>query len=174
MDFLDRKNKSLPLSIRDVEQGDINFIFNSWLQSFRSGLMPKKVDSTIYFSEHHKLIERILKRAPCLVAVNPDDPTQIYGYVAYEKIDGIFVLHYVYVKHPFRAMGVMRQLFKAIDHDFKTAGLFTHNTLVFERLALKYDLVYHPYILINYNDIVATSTPSPDVLAEIEATPEED
>jgi GNAT superfamily N-acetyltransferase len=90
-----------------------------------------------------------------LVATDPADPATIYGYLVFERIEGIFVLHYVYVKHTFRAMGVMRQLMAATEQDFKLAGLFSHMTEIMERLALKYNLVYHPYILINYNEITA-------------------
>jgi GNAT superfamily N-acetyltransferase len=155
MEFMDRKNKSLPIAIREAQEGDIPFLFSSWLKSFRSGLMPKKVDNTIFFSEHHKLAERLLKRSKTLVATDPADPATIYGYLVFERIEGIFVLHYVYVKHTFRAMGVMRQLMAATEQDFKLAGLFSHMTEIMERLALKYNLVYHPYILINYNEITA-------------------
>lgn len=158
MDLVDRKAKTLPIVIREAQEGDIPFIFNSWLQSFRSGLMPKKVDNTIYFSEHHKVIERLIKRAPTLIACDPADPATIYGYLCYEKIDGVFVLHYCYVKHTFRAMGVMRQLLAATEQDFKNnSGVFSHMTMIFERLALKYNLIYHPYILINYNSEPAQS-----------------
>lgn len=164
MELHDKKQKMLPIAIREAQEGDIPFIFSSWLKSFRSGLMNKEVDNTIYFSEHHKLTERLLKRSTTLMAVSPDDPATIYGYICFEKIEGLFVLHYVYVKHTFRAMGVMRQLMKATGQDFKTAGLFSHMTKIFERLSLKYDLIYHPYILINYN----IETQKPEIVAESE------
>lgn len=151
MDFLERKNKTLPISIREAQEGDIPFLFSSWLKSYRSGLLPRQVDNTIFFSEHHKVVEKLLNRSKTLIAVDPDDPATIYGWLCFERIDGLFVLHYVYIKHTFRAMGVMRQLMLATEQDFKLAGLFSHMTKIFERLSLKYNLVYNPYLIINYD-----------------------
>jgi predicted GNAT family acetyltransferase len=115
-------------------------------------LLCKHVDNTIYFSEHHKLVEKLLKRSTTVIAVDPNDPATIYGYLTYERLEGILVVHYSYVKHTFRGMGVLRQLLKSIEHDWNTAGLFTHSTIISARLSLKYNLIYHPYILINYNE----------------------
>lgn len=151
MELFDRKTKTLPIAIREATEGDIPFLFSSWLKSFRSGLLPREVDNTIYFTEHHKVVEKLLKCSTTLIATSPDDPATIYGYVVYQHIDGILTLHYCYVKHTFRGMGVLRQLLKSIEHDWNTTGLFSHMTKIFERLSLKYNLVYHPYILINYN-----------------------
>lgn len=154
MQVFDRKTKTIPISIRDGLEGDVSFIFSSWLKSFRggSGLFTKYVDNTIYFSEQHKVIERLLKRCTVKIATDPADPATIYGYVVYERMDGILIVHYAYVKQTFRAMGVLRQLLKSIDQDWNSAGLFTHSTLLGSRLALKYSLIYHPYILMNYNN----------------------
>ncbi len=157
VNFLDHKAKTIPVSIREAQEGDVSFIFSSWLKSFRTGLVCKKVENTVYFTEHHKLVERLLKRSTTLIASDPEDPATIYGYLCFERIEGLFVLHYVYVKHTFRAMGVMRQLMAATEQDFNTAGLFSHMTIIMERLSLKYNLLYHPYILINYNDLPAKS-----------------
>lgn len=153
MDLLDRSSKTIPISIREALEGDIPFIFSSWLKSHRPGLICKHVDNTIYFSEQHKLVERLLKRSTTMVATDPADPATIYGYVTFERIEGILVVHYAYVKHTYRAMGVLRQLLKSLDHDWSVAGLFTHSTQIAMRLSLKYNLLYHPYILINYNDL---------------------
>lgn len=161
MELFDRKTKTLPISIREANEGDLHFVFSSWLKSYRSsGWGCKFVDNTIYFTEQHKLVERLLKRCTTLIATDPADPATIYGYVVFEKIDGILVFHYCYTKHTFRAMGVLRQLLKSMDHDWNMAGLYTHMTKLFDRLSLKYNLVYHPYILVNYNEIQPSETPA--------------
>lgn len=143
--------RQLPISIREADQGDVSFIFSSWLKSFRGGAMAKYVENTIYFSEHHKLVERLLKRSKTVVACNPEDPATIYGYLCYEIVEGIFCVHYGYTKQPFRVLGVLRQLLHSTGHDFaRGTGLATHQNQVGARMALKYNLVYHPYILLNY------------------------
>lgn len=141
----------IPIHIREAKAEDVAFLFNSWLESFRNGLVCKGVDHTIYYDQQHKLIEKLFKICTVKIACDEKDPANIFGYLVYQKIDGITVLHYAYTKHTFRKLGVQRELLKTIDHDFKTgAGLYTHATKIAEKLSFKYNLVYHPYILINY------------------------
>jgi hypothetical protein len=146
---MNMSKENLPLIIRPANENDVPFIFNSWLRSFRNGTLCRGVDNTIYFTEHHKLIERLLKTAKVQVAADANDIANILGWLCYEEIDGIFTVHYIYTKHTFRCLGVMRQLMKDTGHDFTTAGIHTHMTEIFNRLALKYNLLYHPYVLIN-------------------------
>lgn len=135
---------------RPAGQEDVNFIFNSWLKSYRNSYATKNITSTFYFSEHHKVIERVLAAAKTIIACNPEDPSQVYGYVVADTVDGIFVVHYLYVKHSFRGLGLGKLLFNAFDHDPTAASLYTHHTHMAHRLAAKYNMLHHPYILMNY------------------------
>ncbi len=141
----------LPISIREADQSDVSFIFSSWLKSFQLGAMTRFVERTIYFNEQHKLIERLLQSSTVLVACDPDDPGQIYGYLCYEQIEGIMCVHYTYTKQPFRALGVAKQLLEKSGYDWQnSSGVYTHHTRLGGNLSsYKYNLVYHPYILIN-------------------------
>lgn len=152
MDLTQRRAPRLPVVIRDAVEADVPFIFNSWLKSFRNGSFPKGTDNSIYFTEQHKLIERLLKTCSVKIAADPKDPQNIFGYIVFEQIDGIWVFHYAYTKHSFRALGVARELARSLDHDFNTAAICSHHTFLAERICPKYNLIYHPYILINYND----------------------
>jgi hypothetical protein len=141
--------QQVPLIIRDASAEDVPFIFSSWLKSFRNGAMCRHVDNTIYYAEHHKVCEKLMKRCKILIAADANDVANILGWICYEEIDGIFTLHYAYTKHTFRGLGVLRQIFNSIKHDFNTAGIHTHMTEAFKSLAYKYNLVYHPYVLVN-------------------------
>lgn len=138
------------IRIRVANEEDINFIFSSWLKSFRNSLFSKSIVNTIYFTEHHKLIERIVRSSQVLVACNVDDPSQMYGYVCASRVEGVYCLHYFYIKHSFRKFGIARLLIGASGHNPEQASLYTHHTLPMESIAKRYNLVYHPYILINY------------------------
>jgi len=149
---MSKEKAKLPIIVRDAQIEDVNFIFSSWLKSFRGGLLCKNVDNTIYFAEHHKLIEKLLKRSTLKIACDANDVASIVGWTCYEKIDGIMVIHYAYTKHYFRGLGIQREIMKHMNHDISTAGIYTHDTLQGARLSIKYNLIYHPYILLNYND----------------------
>lgn len=142
-------DRQLPIRLRPATQDDVPFLFSSWLKSYKYSLWAKNITNTIYFAEHHKVIERLLKNYNVIIACNNDDPTQIFGFICAGKVDGIFCLHYIYVKHSFRNLGIGKQLLNAFQHDASTAAVYTHHTRIAERLAPKYNFVYHPYLLIN-------------------------
>lgn len=150
------EKQTLPASLRRASEDDIGFIFNSWLKSYRNSLFAKTISNTIYFSEHHKIIEKLAKTSEIIIACNPDDPNQIYGYACAEKIDGIFTLHYIYVKQPFRRLGLANFMLTAFDVDMSEPSIHTHQTKVSELLAAKFNTVYHPYLLINVEQDVSS------------------
>ena len=157
------KKAELPIWIRKANQEDVNFIFNSWLKSFRGSLFAKPLNNTVYFTEHHKILERIAKTSEILIACNKDDPTQIYGYICAERVEGIFVLHYAYIKHTYRSMGIAKILLSAFERDPEEAGCYTHHTRSAERLAPKFNLIYHPYLLINHEQEESEDVSSAEV-----------
>ena len=106
------------------------------------------ISNPVYFSEHHKLIEKLLKVSAIAVACNENDSTQIYGWACASTIDDIPCLHYVYVKHSFRNLGIGTALLYYFNKERKTM-LYTHYTKNIHSFKNKCELVYHPYILIN-------------------------
>ena len=133
--------------LRTANDEDLPFIFNSWLKSYRTSHFAEKITNTIYFSDHHKVVENILKDSVAMIACNADDPTQMYGYAVGSQTDGIFVLHFIYVKHTFRSMGIGTLLLESYGFDVENASVYTHHTRVAEKLAAKYNFVYHPYLM---------------------------
>lgn len=140
------KHKNVPVRIRPVNDSDISFIFNSWLRCYRATPFGRNMANTIFYTEHHKVIERLLKTADVYVACNDLDVADIYGYICAERVQGIFVVHFVYVKHMYRSLGIGKMLLNEFNHDSNVASLYTHNTLPAQKLASKFNMVYHPYI----------------------------
>ena len=140
----------LPILYRQVLEEDKPFLFNSWLKSFRQGTLAANVDNSIYYTNHHKLVEKILSKSKTIICCNSDDPSIIYGYVTYQIVDGQFVLHYLYIKNIYRKLGLGRKLLAETKHDFNVLGCYTHQTSVGVAKEEKYNLVYHPYILFTY------------------------
>jgi hypothetical protein len=138
--------KDLPIRVRPAVEGDVPFIFSSWLKSYRASLFAKQIGNTVFFSEHHKVIEGILETSTVLVLCDAEDVTNIYGYICAEKIDGIFVLHYVYIKHPYRTFGLAKFLLNQFNHETGSAAMTSHMTRIGGDLAPKYGFVYSPYL----------------------------
>lgn len=159
--------KNLPVRLRRADESDIGFIFNSWLRSYRNSIFARNITNITFFSEHHKVIEKLVKHGQLVVACDNEDTTHLYGYICADYVDGIFCLHYMYVKHTYRNLGIGKTLLNAFEHDISHAAVYTHHTKMAERLAAKYNMVYHPYILINnYIDPSITSAPQDEEVVE--------
>lgn len=149
-----KQKQDFPLKVRRATNEDIPFIFNSWLRSFReTGYLAHAITNTIFYENHHRLIQKILKRswATTFVVCPEDHTNQILAYMVAERIDGVFVLHYVYTKHTFRKMGLAKSLLNNFDHDTTFASCCSHLTKIAERFLMKYNMIYHPYVtLLDY------------------------
>jgi len=139
----------LPIKIRLATQEDVSFIFNSWLKSYRSSPFARCIANEVYFNEHHKVIEQIIKDNKVIVACNEKDDNQLYGYIVAGNYEGFFILHYIYVKHSFRDMGIGTELLNHFEHDPTSASVYTHHTNLADKLKTKYNMIYHPYLLFN-------------------------
>jgi GNAT superfamily N-acetyltransferase len=121
--------------------------------------LSKNVPNQIYYDGQHRLIEKLILRSKTYVACDVNDPNQLYGYGVAEVVDGIFVVHFIYVKLSFRRMGIGTALLNSFEYQPGSLSAFTHWTKMAERLHIKYNMVYHPYIL-----MVDYSTPKREEL----------
>lgn len=138
-------------TLRALAADDLPFVFNSWLKSFRDAPAVQSIPNSIYFAGQHDRIDRILKSAglAAAVACNPEDPTQIYGYIVAENATVGSVVHWVYVKHPFRGHGVARGLFAAVvgAGTGPVPFYYTHRVKASDRLVRERAATFNPYLL---------------------------
>ena len=124
---------SVPAVIRPGRGGDRSFIINSWVRSYAKraiadspqpgGIGPPRTEAAVYVSSQNRLVERLLARSDILVACGREDSDQIFGYIAYEDPN---LLHYLYVKIPFRRLGIGRLLTSSVLDNFPRAVVVTH------------------------------------------------
>jgi GNAT superfamily N-acetyltransferase len=119
------------LAVRKPHAGDVDFLTNSWLESFRDGYFPSSVPNRVYYNQHHRILEKLMPRAQILIACNAKDPEQIFGWVCAEQMDQHLVIHYIYVKDTFRRFGIAKRLVKLLMRDLpvnQQRVLITHLT----------------------------------------------
>lgn len=148
MENTSKNLEGLPIAFREIENQDISFVFNSWMTSYRQSKNLVSVAQPFYFNGQHKLIEKILSKAKGLLLVDKDNPSQIYSYLVYEFIDGIFVMHYAYTKQTFRKLGLLRRMLEKAG--FSSSGLYTHESKVARYVGDKLNLFYNPYLLFDF------------------------
>lgn len=100
----------LNIKLRDGEQGDLPFIYDTWINSFRkSSEFTRKIHRKVYEQQHRQIVNRCLHRPTVRVTVACDanDPSVIYGYMVWERgLTDRDVVHYVYVKATWQKAGV--------------------------------------------------------------------
>lgn len=98
--------------IRPAGPPDVPFILNSWLRHYHEhGEGARHIPNPVFFSAqgHHGLVTHLLNTSSVLVACTAEDENAILGWVCAAPP----VLHYVYVKAPFRGLGIGAALLSA-------------------------------------------------------------
>ncbi len=145
----------LPVRLRNMQAEDKNFILNSWLKSYRKAPAVRRMENNAYFHEQSKIIKDLLENVNVLIACSAEDSTQIYGYLVSQRIDNVFVMHYLYTKLPFRNCGIGKMLIAGRDHELgKLAAVYTHHTDQANRLAYKYKFMYNPFVTSYFKNYV--------------------
>lgn len=131
--------------MRWANQSDYPFIANSYLKSYRKAPGNRALINEVYFPEYKARLEGIVASGAVLIAHAPDDPDHILGYAIASQLAGYQVVHYVYVKYPFRQQGIAKSLLLAIKPDFGTSyTVITHQPKGWQQISAKYQLVYNP------------------------------
>jgi len=134
------------IRIRPATEADAAFIFSTWLKSYRDSHFGSNMPTTIFYTEHHKVVERLLKGCQTYVACNNEDINELYGFICGEKVDGILVIHYAYVKHTYRMLGIGGQMLNVFEHDPNKPSLYTHHSKMAPSLSRKYRMIHSPYL----------------------------
>lgn len=148
----------VPATMRLAVDDDHNFIYHSWLKSYRAswsrGHNPVRyVHKDIYYQNHKHIIADILRESITVVAVNPEDAGQIFGYIVCQPTrEGVGVLHYCFVKQAYRGLGVGTMLYNeartVTHHDTELPMACSHATGVFyAELGKRYNIIFNPYLI---------------------------
>ena len=99
------------VSFRPLEPGDVPFVMDSWLKSYRTSPWAGVVPNNRYFEVYGEAITGLLARgAKVHIACAGHDRTKILGWLCSEDVHGGQVIHYVYVKDPYRRKGLGHSL----------------------------------------------------------------
>lgn len=134
--------------LRWATQSDYPFIANSYLKSYRCAPAAKAMINDVYYPEYKARLEAMVASGSVLVACASDDADQILGYLLFTELAGQAVLHYVYVKYPFRQHGIATALVLAAKPNFGTPyTVVTHQPKSWQAVSEKYKLVYNPALI---------------------------
>jgi GNAT superfamily N-acetyltransferase len=140
----------LSLVLREATEDDRPYIASTYLKHFRTQHPQKFIPTKLYFRGQEPIKDYLLARARCVLAVFPEAPDEIVGFLLYEDVMEGFVLHYCYTRDQFRRRGIGRTLLDAVA-GVNQLLLTTHATDHFVGLQWKAGrgrrIVYDPYLL---------------------------
>lgn len=131
------------IEVRVAKLEDLPFIYSTWLRSYRhASQFARKIKNEVFYDMHHKVIDRFIARGGEVYVAHPKgEPDVILGYLCMDTTAPI--AQYIYVKKPFRKMGIAKELIK--DKDIK---MFTHWTSDTDWISKKLpELIYNPYLV---------------------------
>lgn len=129
----------LPIVLREPTAADIPFLFSSWLKSSRNEGANRHMGNDVYYAAMKPRVTDALRRGRIVVASTLDDAWQIVGWICFEP----GAVHYVYVKYPFRHLGVARRLF-GIANPSGEAIACSSTGICFEPVRARYRLTFDP------------------------------
>lgn len=117
---------SLRFIIRKGTEADWAMVADAWANSHRASSRATKLsDPACFFRHHHRIIDSVLKdpRTEVRIAAPPDDDFTVYGFAVLQP----GLVHMVYVKKPFRRLGLARKLLAGVRLDDSTFTYWTRD-----------------------------------------------
>lgn len=132
-------NKKDLITSRTAREGDMNFIFSTFLRGLYYGNeWYGRIKAEIYYTHYHRVLERLLAKKGCTILISclKEDPDTIIGYSIFEPE----ILHYVFVKPIWRKIGIARDLIP------ENTASYTHLTKQGIQLQKKYpNTIFNPF-----------------------------
>lgn len=137
-----------------------DLIYSTWMKSYRDAGAARGVSGPLYQRGQRARIARILDSRDTLVTVvtPSSEPELVLGYLVQELPN---VLHYLYVKRPYRNNGIARILLEPyaslleerepVFYTHKSSAVWIEKRLI-EDTALA-SLLYNPYLLESAHDL---------------------
>lgn len=135
-------SEKLEFNVRKAKAKDLDFITATWLNNYYD-TQKRDIKKDIFMPNHNRMIKERLPFMKCLVACNPEDEDQIYGYLVYNTPNTV---HYGYTKSYFRRFGVFSKLLEVAG--IQAPITVTHKAPAYKALEDKFSFILNPYLFI--------------------------
>ena len=133
--------------LRPAVGGDLHFIQDTWLKGHALSDWGKSMSRGVYVEGQSKRMMRLLAESAVLVAATHEDENVIVGYMV-ARIEGERLLvHWSYVKHSWRRLGICRLMLAAMRGTSVRFVEYTHQTDKARKVAATLGASFNPYAL---------------------------
>ena len=137
----------MKVSYRPPTTNDTAFIMATWLKGQRHQGDRAFMTSTTYFENEQKRIRSILVKSNLTIVCDVEDSNHVFGYCAYNILADLFIIHYAHLKKPYRSLGIMTTLLRALYPKFEKDEVgITHINPIVSGLRPKFKLKFNPYL----------------------------
>lgn len=143
-------SQNLPIKYRSQSDNDTGFLYSTWLKSYRQMPYAQNMSNDTFFHHHKQIIKDILDKPNTIVTfiVEDTDPDHIYGYSVVERLGDAAIIHYIYVKHAYRKLGLAESLLKTqIPLLGSKLTFVTHESRHHKQFKDKFNIEYNPYLI---------------------------
>lgn len=137
----------IDLNLREMAKDDYRFIIHSWARSFSVSRVISKLHMNEWLAckSYAAILEQRLPAMSGIIACNPEDETQIFGYLVFDDHESAATIHFVYVKDYLRNNGIGSLLSctlieKSINSSYPEYG--------FLKQVLKKEISFKPFHLL--------------------------
>lgn len=116
---------------------DRAFVISAWSSSYKHSHYAGLITAEDWAEVMHAQLGKILDRPNTRTVVAYDPPAFLYGFAAGDTSGGTPIIHYVYVKDPYRDAGYARGLIAALGVDPTREFFYTCRNSLVSRLAHK-------------------------------------
>lgn len=138
-------------TVRAMLPAEASFVEDSWVRSFAKSApnmlaLVGELREDAYRAAQRVVAQRLIRRGAVLVAHLPSVPDEACGYLVLELHGSMLVLHWLYVKQPYRKLGAARLLLGAALRLEHRELAHTHESAVGRELAKKLRSRLRPYL----------------------------
>lgn len=137
--------------LREATAADHNYILSSFLTSYYQFSPCKFAAGALYYQQQGEIIKFLLGSCQVQVACFPEDPTEIAGYIMYQYIDNNLIIHYVYVREPYRKQKLAQDMIMSLinDVDLIVATHYPYNFVSLKHMIPNKSITYDPFFITN-------------------------
>lgn len=127
---------------------DANFVYNSWLKSYSSSAAVTLLSKRVYYKIFHDIISELMRSAKISVLCEKEDQEHIYGYIVTENDGEDKIVHYIYIKAPYRKAKLAESLCANQGVFSAKKVVYSHYTEAAKSLLAKCNSIeYNPFLL---------------------------
>lgn len=137
------------------------FVFSAMTRAMRESAFGREMSDEVFLRTYRKIIKKRLQEGMEVYVAKPATPAKpnekeiFYGFIAFEKMGSVPVVHFLYTSKYYRNTGIAKKLLglavdkiKVGDKEDYELFVYTNHTVQAYKLRSKYPCIYNPFLFL--------------------------